>query len=56
MDAHPPFPRPSRALSDEVRSQTQEFFLPSIDYLPLTTSRERKVPELPKKAKFAITC
>lgn len=54
MDAHSPFPRPSRAPSDGVRSQTQEIFTQY--WLPLTTSRERKVPELPKKANFVITC
>lgn len=40
MDAHPPFLRPSRALRDGVRSQTQEI-LPSIDYLLLHQGKER---------------
>lgn len=40
MDAHPPFPRPSRALRDGVRNQTQEI-LPSIDYLLLHQGKER---------------
>lgn len=57
MDAHPPFPRPSRALSDEVRSQTQEFFLPSIDYLLLHQGKERclnflRKPSLPSHVSY----